>query len=309
MLKLTALAPAKINLTFDILGVMPDGYHQVETILQSIDLADRLAFDIEPANELDVRLKADRAEMPTDESNLIAKAAKAFCENAKTGSKVRLVAQVEKNIPIGAGLAGGSADAAATLSALNHAFDEPLSDGDMLALAAQVGADVPFALKGGTAFGINKGELLSPVENKLEFVLCIVKPLAFSVSTPWAYKRFDEREWPNTKPQTQQALDALACGDIGAALKSFGNSFQGMLFIEHPILAEVKDELLRLGAWYVQLSGSGPAMFAIVPDLEHAHFLRRKMSDKYASKLEFHFCRTTREGVRIMEYEHGKATC
>jgi 4-diphosphocytidyl-2-C-methyl-D-erythritol kinase len=316
MPKLTVLAPAKINLTFDILGTMPDGYHQVETVLHSIDLMDRLTFSIEPSKELRVEMTGDRAEFPTDDSNLIAKATKAFCTQTK--SNVHLIARVEKNIPIGAGLAGGSADAAATLVALNRASDAKLPEHTLQTIGAALGADVPFAIHGGTAFGTNRGEVLNKLNTPLQFTFCVVKPMDLSISTPWAYKKFDAYEHnvgaglaPSepTRPQTQQALDALKAGNLEAALAAFGNCFEGMLFTEHPFLGEIKAELLRLGAWYVQLSGSGPALFAIVPDLEHAHFLRRKMSGAHASKLEFHFCQSTPEGVRITEYEHGKATC
>jgi 4-diphosphocytidyl-2-C-methyl-D-erythritol kinase len=306
MPKLTVLAPAKINLTFDIRGTLPDGYHEVETILQSIDLADRLVFDIQPANATSVQITSNNASVPLGEDNLIAKAAHAFSRASKFDIAIK--ADLEKNIPVGAGLAGGSADAAATLTALNRATGEPFSEKQLLELAAGIGADVPFCLVGGTKYGTGRGDRLSDIDSSLQFIFCVVKPANLAVSTPWAYSAYDKFPGDIKRPRTQDAIAQLKRGHMERTLSSFGNVFQPVIFSYHPEVAQVHAELLRQGAWYAQLSGSGPAIFAIDPDLEHAHFLRRKMLE-FSSDLEFHFCQSIQNGVAITEYEHGKATC
>lgn len=306
MPKLTVLAPAKVNLTFDILGTMPDGYHEVETIFQTIDLCDRLTFDIRPAASLSVKLTTNSAEMPLGPDNLIAKAANLFCSH--TGCDYDISVDVEKTIPIGAGLAGGSANAAATLVALNRASSGVLKERELLDLGTQLGADVPFCITGGTKFGTRRGDVLSDINSQLSFVFCILKPRSLSISTPWAYSQYDKFTDEIRRPRTQDAIKQLTRGDMERALLAFGNVFQPVMFAHYPALSEVHAELQRQGAWYSQLSGSGPAIFAIDPDLEHAHFLRRKMSE-FSADLEIHFCQSTQSGIAITEYEHGKATC
>jgi 4-diphosphocytidyl-2-C-methyl-D-erythritol kinase len=305
MPKLTALAPAKINLTFDILGTMADGYHEVETILQSIDLADRLIFDISPADTTSTTITTERVGIPLGEDNLIAKAVKLFCEKTEWNYDVKV--NLEKNIPVGAGLAGGSADAAATLIALNTVSKRVLREQDLLSLARELGADVPFCIAGGTKFGTGRGDILEQCHSQLNFVFCIVKPRALSISTPWAYKQFDNFNGEIRKPRTKDAIKQLERGDMERALLSFGNVFQPVMFSQHSELAELHTELQKQGAWYSQLSGSGPAIFAIDPDLEHAHFLRRKMFE-FSSDLEIHFCQSIKTGIAITEHEHGQAT-
>lgn len=306
MQKLTVLAPAKINLTFDILGTLPDGYHEVETILQSVDLHDQVHFDIQPAPETTISISTNHADVPVDDDNLIAKAAQAFAK--KTGHTFHLRAELEKAIPVGAGLGGGSADAAATLAALNEVYFRKLQPAELEQLAASVGADVPFGISGGTKFGTKRGDFLTDVKTHIEFTFCLVKPVGLSVSTPWAYRTFDEFEGDIHKPNTKQALHGLSKGDVAEAMDGFANVFQPVIFKHHPELAELVMQMRKHEAWHVQLSGSGPALFAICPDLEHAHFLRRKLLE-FASDLEVHFCNSTRKGVQVTEYLHGKATC
>lgn len=306
MKKLTVLAPAKINLTFDILGTQPDGYHEVETILQSVDLQDQIHFDIEPARETKISISTNRAGLPIDDDNLIAKAAHAFAN--KTGHTFYLKAELDKAIPVGAGLAGGSADAAATLAALNEVYFQTLHENELEKLGATVGADVPFAIAGGTKFGTKRGDFLTDIKSHIEFTFCIVKPATLSISTPWAYSEFDKYQGDIHRPNTKQALHGLAKGDVAEAMDGFANVFQPMIFKHHPELAELMIQMRKHEAWHVQLSGSGPALFAICPDLEHAHFLRRKLFE-FAPDLEIHFCNSTRKGAQVTEYLHGKATC
>lgn len=318
MPKLKTLAPAKINLSFDILGVLPDGYHEVKTILQSIDLADTLTFEIEEAKQtiIDISIAENPLvkQFPLGSDNLIAKAASAFATASKRNFKLNV--EVEKVIPIGAGLAGGSTDSAATLVALNEVFGKPLSDSELHSIASSLGADVPFCLNGGTALGTSRGDVLAPARSSILFNFCVVKPIQISVSTPWAYGKYDAFSQTMRRPNSEEALEGLMTGDIELAINSFGNVFEPVIFAEHPSLGEVKESLLKLGAWHVQLSGSGPALFAIVADIEHAHFIRRKILktddsgftygsafavNEFGPPLEFHICQSTSHGIQIQQ--------
>lgn len=316
MPKLKALAPAKINLTFDILGTMPDGYHEVETLLHSVDLIDTIEFDIEEADTCAVTITAPDAprhmQFPLSEDNLIARAVRLFSQS--TGRNATVQARVEKLIPIGAGLAGGSADAAATLVAMNAAFGEPLSMPDLLRLGGSLGADVPFAIIGGTAIGTARGDVLTPRRCAYPFAFCIVKPIKISVSTPWAYQRFDVYSGNKPRPNTRKAAAALEEGAIDQAIPTFGNVFEPVIFQEHPLLSDLKSQLQKYAPWHVQLSGSGPALFAIVSGLEQAHFIRRKILktddagfmygsgfpvNEFGPPIEFHICTSSTSGAQV----------
>lgn len=306
MPKIKATAPAKINLTFDILGLLDDGYHRVETLLQAIDLCDSLVLDVDDAARdttvtiTTESLPASAADFPLGDDNLISKAVRLYCKT--TGFSAQVNVKLSKSIPMGAGLAGGSADAAATLAGLNRSFGNALTERELTNLGAVLGADVPFCIHGGTAFGTNRGDVLAACESGIDFSLCIAKPANINVSTPWAYKQFDEfashHDGGMRRPDSHGAINAIARGDTERALACFGNVFEPVIFQAHPSLVEIKDMLLKQGAWYVQLSGSGPALFALVADIEHAHFVRRKVLDL---NLEFHICSSTKCGVQIEE--------
>jgi 4-diphosphocytidyl-2-C-methyl-D-erythritol kinase len=274
-------APAKLNLTFDILGTRPDGFHDIETIFQSISLEDELEVKIEEAELEDFQIECDnpivRRLIPLDANNLIGKAAKAFIDSLQTESKYKIHVQLEKRIPVGAGLAGGSSNAAAMLLAMNKAFAEPLTLQELLVVAAQVGSDVPFCLKGGTCLGRGRGEILTELDCKLELCFCIVKPRKLSVSTQWAYKSFDEFKGPVKSPSLDKAIRGLASADLELALAGFANVFEPLVFQEYPELAKLKNELLAHGAWACHMTGSGPTLFAIVAGREMGHHIRRQI--------------------------------
>lgn len=321
------LAPAKINLTFDILGLLPGGYHEVITLLQSIDLEDELTFEFSQAEELSVSISCDTVPakiFPTDDSNLISKAAKLFVaewrsRKADSGMQaefLKIKVQVEKVIPIGAGLAGGSADAAATLVALNHVYGMPFSADEMNELAAQLGADVPFCLQGGTAVGTHRGDRLQALPEAADTTLfyCVVKPRALSVSTPWAFKKYDEFTGTLSKPDCAAASQALADSDLPKAISAFGNVFEPVIFAQLEQLQPLKDKLVQLGAWCCHLSGSGPALYAVVANREHAHYIRRKVmkndddgfeygsafsSFEYGPPIQFHIAQSVPYGARV----------
>ncbi len=284
-------SPAKVNLTFDVTGDLPDGYHSIVSLFHAISLDDILNVRIQPGHgdELEMELTAEfvgePGSFPLDENNLIARAAKAF--NVKTGLlKGRLLRiNVKKQIPIGAGLAGGSSNAAAILVALNNLCSAPLKETDLCAIATEIGADVPFLIAGGTQLGKGKGEVLTPVSIKERLAFVVVKPRQLSISTPSVFAAYDK--WVAEKgigwrPQIdhQGAIDCLIAGDLEGATKKFANVFEPIVFDMYPSLAQIKDRLLELGCWSAQLSGSGPSIFAVVANMEMAHMVRRKFKEE-----------------------------
>lgn len=284
-------APAKVNLTFDVTGDLPDGYHSIVSLFHAISLDDILSVRIQPghSDELELQLTAEfvgePGSFPLDENNLIAKAAKAF--NAKTGLlKGRLLrVDVKKQIPIGAGLAGGSSNAAAILVALNTLFLKPLKETELCAIATKIGADVPFLIAGGTQLGKGKGEVLTPISIKERLAFVVLKPRQLSISTPSVFAAYDKwlaekgSAW-RLKIDHQGAIDSLLAGDLEGATKKFVNVFEPIVFDMYPSLTLIKDRLLELGCWSAQLSGSGPSIFAVVANLEMAHAIRRKFKEE-----------------------------
>jgi 4-diphosphocytidyl-2-C-methyl-D-erythritol kinase len=316
-------APAKVNLTFNIKGTMPDGYHRVETLLQAIDLEDELTFSFGQSAELSVAISSSNnvpsVLFPCDESNLIYKAIRLFLDALKDQptnihQSLDIKVEVAKHIPIGAGLAGGSADAAAALIAMNTVADQPFGPADLRQLGSQLGADVPFSLQGGTAIGTQRGDALQRMGMNNPLFFCIVKPRKKSVATPWAYQQFDEFKGAVPAPSCAQAAQALNSGDLERAVAAFGNCFEPVIFSLMPELKKLKETLLQLGAWCCHLSGSGPALFAVVANREQAHYIRRKLlkndddgfeycsafeSGEYGPPLEFHIAQSIAEGARV----------
>lgn len=285
-------APAKLNLTFDVTGDLPDGYHSIVSLFHAISLEDIIKVRIQPGyDQLEMEITAEfvgePGAFPLDQNNLIAKAAKAFNDRTGLIKNCFIRISVKKQIPIGAGLAGGSSDAAAMLLALNNLFLAPVKDKELCELAIEIGADVPFLIAGGTQLGKGKGELLTPVKIEERLAFVVLKPRQLSISTPSvfaAYDRWVKEKNSSWRPQIdhQAAIDSLVAGDLEGATKSFANVFEPIVFDMYPSLALIKDRLLELGCWSAQLSGSGPSIFAVVANLEMAHAIRRKFREEEA---------------------------
>ena len=178
-------ANAKINLTLDILGVRPDGFHEVEMVMQSVGLSDQVGLEKQPEG---ISLWTDASEIPADETNLAWKAAHIFLDVYKIQSGVSIA--VEKRIPIAAGLAGGSTDAAGVLIGMNRLFETRLSAKELCELGEKIGSDVPFCIKGGTMLATGRGEILRRLPDLPSLSVVLAKP-PVSVSTAWAYKSYD----------------------------------------------------------------------------------------------------------------------
>ncbi len=283
-------APAKLNLTFDVTGDLPDGYHSIVSLFHAISLDDIINVQIQPGyDQLEMEITAEfvgePGVFPLDQNNLIAKAAKAFNDRTGLIKNCLIRIKVKKQIPIGAGLAGGSSNAAAILVALNNLLSTPLKETDLCEVATEIGADVPFLIAGGTQLGKGKGEVLTPVSIEERLAFIVLKPRQLSISTPSVFAAYDrwmiERDssW-RPKIEHQAAVDSLVAGDLEGATKSFANVFEPIVFDMHPSLALIKNRLLELGCWSAQLSGSGPSIFAVVANLEMAHAIRRKFKEE-----------------------------
>lgn len=283
--RLNVKCPAKLNLTFGITGDLPGGYHEVETLLQAIDLEDELSFSFESADTFSIDMQMHDAKLktdfPLDNTNLIAKAANLYAQKVSHFDKVRVSVTVDKKIPIAAGLAGGSADAAATLLAMNSYAANTLSQEELLQIASQLGADVPFSLLGGRRVGSYKGDQLSEHYDGERLSFAIIKPRNLGVATAWVYKTYDEMnaagEIYPPDLDAAQILEAISEGELDKAAKGFGNVFEQVVFPHYRDLIRIRQQVLELGAWCCHLTGSGPTLYALVANTEMAHMVRREL--------------------------------
>jgi 4-diphosphocytidyl-2-C-methyl-D-erythritol kinase len=245
------VAPAKINLSLRILNRRPDGFHEIETLIAPISLYDKI--DIEKQNRW-IDFSCDDPTLSTGEDNLVVRAAKLFLEQAKIKSGVSI--KLQKKIPHGAGLGGGSSDAAATLRALNQLFETNLSRADLAKLGSTIGSDVPFFLFESAALCKGRGEIVQPTKLKKKMSILLLKP-AFSVSTAWAYSRWqNSMEVPGVSHQPQK-FD----GQV------FANDLERPVFEKFVFLAHLKSWLLKQSDVAVALmSGSGSTVFAVLRD-------------------------------------------
>ncbi len=257
--------PAKINLSLDVVSRREDGYHNLSMIMQEINLFDILTFEISEGSEIILTSTDDS--VPTDDSNLINKAAKAFFD--KTGISASARIHLCKNIPMGAGLGGGSTDAAGTLTALNTIFDTPLTTDELAVIAKTLGADVPFFIYGGCMLAEGIGEILSPLPPLSDAYILLAKP-PVHVSTAYVYKNLVLDE-SIKHPDTKSAITALETGNLDLLASSCGNVLETVTAKEYPEIEEYKKIMLSNGAAYSLMSGSGSSVFGIFADEISAH--------------------------------------
>lgn len=259
----TLIAPAKINLHLEILGLRDDGYHELRTLFYPIDMPCDL-IKIEPSTDEHFYIRCpEKPELETT-SNLLYKAWKAFGVN--TGFQPGIFVTLTKRIPMGGGLGGGSSDAAALLKWLNsEAGEAALPHEDLITLAASLGADVPFFLMDGPAWAGGIGEILEPATVDLvDKTLVIVCP-DIHVDTPWAFKAWDEKNDSPRAPQTLTSQSSETKKPSPVSTPGLTNDFEPIIFEKHPRLREIKEKLLEFGAEHAAMSGSGAALFGIFP--------------------------------------------
>jgi len=257
-------AYAKLNLYLEITGRRSDGYHALRMLNQSISLCDKLTLAPGTGG---ITLSCDAPEIPTDERNLVIKAAKLFLERAHLSLPADgLHFILEKRIPSQAGMGGGSSDAAAALLILNERFDFPLSSGDLYSLAADLGADVPFSLQGGSAVVEGKGEQLFPLPKLTKGAFLLVKP-ALGISTKEAFALYDKNPILSDG-RFAEAKNAFANSDLTALGNLLFNHFEVLSPL--PIFEQIRQALCDAGALGSALSGSGSTVFGLFPDLKSA---------------------------------------
>lgn len=286
MHSVTQTAPAKINLTLDILAKRPDGYHDLRSVMQTVSLCDEVRLSVGKGSKrtLLCRWKHNGSTdaLPQGEANLCWRAADAFF--ARVGEEPEgLSIIIDKCIPMQAGLAGGSADAAAVLRGLNTLLGEPLDPFSLARLGAQVGSDVPFCVLGGTALCEGRGEVVTllPSAPKMFVVLC--KP-QFGISTAELYAKADSCMIPE-RPDSAAMLEAIRQGSverIGALVK---NVFEPIAMQQYPQIASIKKTMLACGACGAQMTGSGSVVFGIFQSRENAQTVYAALSGDYRTSL------------------------
>lgn len=324
-------APAKLNLTLEIVGRREDGYHLLESVMQSIDLCDYVTLSFAEGQGVPAAGGAPGAQVrlidngvradgvPLDENNLASRAVQRLREAVAAGRFARskgvglgagrelapLAIQIDKRIPVAAGLAGGSANAAAALIGANELWQLGLSQEELARLGAELGADVPFCVLGGTAVARGIGEQLEPIPGVPPLAVVVATPNV-RVATADVYARYDEwfgpRAWDPgaARSRTEAMAAALHRGDVTAVAALLFNALEPVTTRLHPEVAELKEAVLRAGAVGAAMCGSGPSVFGLARDDEHA----RRLAERLARPgLFVAACRFAGGGRRILEKE------
>lgn len=265
---------AKINLTLDVLGKFDNGYHEVKMIMQSINLFDLVIVDKQPSK---ISISTNCSYLPVNSKNIAYKAAELFFE--KTGINGGAKILIHKNIPVAAGLAGGSGNAAAVLCALNLLYNAQSSDAELARLGLMLGADVPYCIFGGTCLAEGIGDKLTPLPPVVGLPVLIVKP-PINISTAAIYDKIDGT--PGLiHPDTDAALTAVNSGNIDALCANLSNMMETVTIADCPEITEIKSRLVKLGAKTAVMSGSGPTVFGVFPDNYSAKLALDSLSENY----------------------------
>ncbi len=275
-------SPCKVNLLLNILGRRADGFHELETVFYPVRVFDRLSFT---RSGLGIELRCNVPGLPTDAHNLAHRAAALFLEEARIKDGVRL--ELEKNIPLAAGLGGGSGNAATTLLGLNELFGEPLTPEQLQRLAATLGSDVAFFLQSKPALATGRGERIEPLEPfpALRGTALLLAHPGFGVSTAWAYEQL--ARFPHAlhgRPgRAQKLVSLLRDADLGRAASEFYNALEAPALEKYPLLALFQEFLRANGAAAALMSGSGSTTFAVVQGLDAASELAEKFKAKFGA--------------------------
>lgn len=274
ILKTSALA--KINISLDITGKRSDGYHELRMIMQSVSLCDDVI--VETGTGKEIELRSNLRYLPNDRRNIAYAAAVLFFEDSgitNNGIKITL----NKRIPVSAGLAGGSTDAAAVLRILNTAYENPYSKDELRSLSLKLGADVPFCISGGTALSEGIGEILTPLPPLPECHIVICKP-PVNVSTPNVFSRVNLQKI-SLRPDTKGLLECISSRDISGVSRRLYNVLEEITGSDYPVIGEIKSTLISCGALGAVMSGSGPTVFGIFEDIESAEFAYSELNLQY----------------------------
>lgn len=274
-------AYAKLNISLDVTARRPDGYHDMLMLMQTVSICDELTITPEPDGI--VHAATSLPYVPGDRRNLAVSAALRFLELVGDPGRGMKIA-IRKSIPVGAGMAGGSADAAAVLRTLNRAYGEPLSAGELCAAGEEIGSDVAFCLRGGTALASGRGEILQPLKALPPCAFVVCKP-DFSISTPELFRKLDEAKL-SCHPDTDGLLDALEKGDLDSLCRRMYNVFEDVPDRRMRTIRAAKGALLDCGALGALMTGTGSAVFGVFRDMSAAEKACGTL------KKEYRFCRT-----------------
>ncbi|MGZ0084106.1 4-(cytidine 5'-diphospho)-2-C-methyl-D-erythritol kinase [Caldibacillus thermoamylovorans] len=263
---LSIKAPAKINLSLDVLYKRPDGYHEVKMVMTTIDLADRIELIPLPGEDV-IRIVSQNRFVPDDCRNLAYQAAKLLKETFSIREGVAI--SITKHIPVAAGLAGGSSDAAATLRGLNKLWRLGLTTRELAELGATIGSDVAFCVYGGTAVATGRGEIITPIPSPPPCWVVLAKP-PIGVSTAEVYRNLQLEHVVH--PDVDAMVEAIKRQDYAAICRSVGNVLEEVTLKKYPEVAHIKEQMKRFGADAVLMSGSGPTVFGLI---EHDSRMQR----------------------------------
>jgi 4-diphosphocytidyl-2-C-methyl-D-erythritol kinase len=272
-------SPCKVNLLLNILGRRADGFHDLETVMQPVNLCDELAFERAPSG---IALSCNEKSLPVDSGNLVFRAAEKFLSAAGISAGVKI--HLEKKIPLAAGLGGGSGNAATTLLALNEMYGKPLVPEKLSDIAAGLGSDIPFFLQRQPALAVGRGEKIQPLDNFAALAnraVLLIHP-GFGISTPWAYQNL--ARFPTAlngqKGRAQNLISRLQTTDLKGAATGFYNSLEAPAFEKFPILKLYKEFLAANGAAAL-MSGSGSTTFAVCENATAAEEVGEKFKSKF----------------------------
>ena len=307
------IAPAKINLYLEIIGSRADGYHELAMILQSIDLSDQI--DIHTASTENIRIYCNHPQVPTDQTNLVYKAAalmaKEFPQAFSNFGGVDIT--IKKNIPVAAGLAGGSSNAAAVLVGIDLLWDLGLTQSELEELGANLGSDVPFCIAGGTAIATGRGEKLSPLQSLDNLHIVLAKYRSLEVSTPWAYKTYRQQFGINyiqdadtfatraTAFHSEAMVKAILHRNTEEIAQKIHNDLEKVVLPAYPQVLQLRELFASqkevLGT---MMSGSGPSVFAIVESQNQGEIVKQRIREAIPDQdLELFVTRTIKHGIKI----------
>lgn len=264
---------AKINLGLDVIRKRADGYHEVRMIMQTVQLCDQIR--IYTTDKKIIRGKSSLPWLPVNENNLVYKAAKLMTE--EFGIEKGVFIKLEKKIPTAAGLAGGSSDAAAVMRAMNRMMGLGVPKEELMRHAVKIGADVPYCIMGGTALAEGIGEELTPLARMPRCWILLAKP-NISVSTKFVYTNL-KADQLSVHPDIDGQIKALEQGDLRTLARKMENVLETVTVTAYPVIEEIKQKMMQLGALKAMMSGSGPTVFGVFEDEERARTAYRKMKD------------------------------
>lgn len=264
-------AYAKINLFLDIENLRNDGYHNIKSIMQTVDWFD--VIQVEKSISDNIKITCDNKKIPTDSSNIVFRVARAFLNELNVNEGINI--RIQKNIPMSAGLAGGSADGAATLEALNELYGFPFNTEQLVSIGKNIGADIPFCILGGTKMISGIGEIMEECSQMPDCFIVCAKMTENGVSTPQAYKELDNIYcdfvgYKYSADKLKKILNAMSENNISDMCRNMFNIFEEAIAVEHSSVNQIKNIMKKSGAVHAMMSGSGPSVFGIFTNKDQA---------------------------------------